>query len=200
MADKETVIGPEMRISGEVRGDEDLIIRGRVDGKVQLTQTLTVEKGAVIQADLDVRHLVVSGTVVGAIVASESVKLTASARVVGDLASPRVMMEAGAAYRGRVDMGDIAAARAAVSSRAAQRPAAGEKDAARLAPPRLATPAKALTSAKVAALSAPPVAVRAVAPAGAAAPRLASPPAFPRVAGAMGAVTPAWAKKKIRRR
>jgi cytoskeletal protein CcmA (bactofilin family) len=199
MGDKETVIGPETRISGEVHGDEDLVVRGRIDGKVQLTQTLTVEKGAVIQADVDVRHLVVSGTVVGSIVASESVKLTASARVVGDLASPRVIMEAGAAYRGRVDMGDIAAARAAVTSRAAQRSAASERIAARPAPPRMVTPAKALASGKVSAPASPAAAaVRVAVPGVVAVP--ASPPAFPRVAGATGAMTPAWAKKKIRRR
>ena len=202
MADKETVIGPETRISGEVRGEEDLIVRGRIDGRVQLTQTLTVEKGATVQADVDVRHLVVSGTVVGTIVASESVKLTSTARVVGDLASPRVMMEAGAAYRGRVDMGDIAAARAAVSSRAVQRPAASEKLAIHPAPPRMATAAKAVVSGKAAAPVAPAVpAARSTIPAaavGALGP--ASPPAFPRVAGAMGAMSPAWAKKKIRRR
>jgi cytoskeletal protein CcmA (bactofilin family) len=204
MADKETVIGPETRISGEVRGEEDLIVRGRVDGRVQLTQTLTVEKGATLQADVDVRHLIVAGAVVGSIVASESVKLTSTARVVGDLASPRVIMEAGAAYRGRVDMGDIAAARAAVSSRAVQRPAASEKPAFRPAPPRMATPAKAVVAAKVVAPAAP-AALAALAPrppavASASAPTPASPPAFPRVAGAMGAMTPAWAKKKIRRR
>ena len=204
MADKETVIGPDTRISGEVRGDEDLIVRGRIDGKVQLTQNLTVEKGATVQADVDVRQLVVSGTVVGAIVASESVKLTSTARVVGDLASPRVMMEAGAAYRGRVDMGDIAAARAAVSSRAAQRPAASEKSAIRPAPPRMAMPGKAVVVAGKAAAPVAPAA-RSTTPAaatpavaGVAAP--AAPPAFPRVAGAMGGMAPAWAKKKIRRR
>jgi cytoskeletal protein CcmA (bactofilin family) len=198
MADKETVIGPETRISGEVRGEEDLIVRGRIDGKVQLTQTLTVEKGAMVQADVDVRHLVISGTVVGTVVASESVKLTSTARVVGDLASPRVMMEAGAAYRGRVDMGDIAAARAAVSSRAVQRPAASEKSAIRPAPPRMAMPARAVIAGKAAAPVAPTARSTTPAVAGIAAP--ASPPAFPRVAGAMGTMTPAWAKKKIRRR
>ena len=196
MADKETVIGPDTRISGEVRGDEDLVVRGRIDGKIQITQTLTVEKGATVQADVDVRHLVISGTVVGTVVASESVKLTSTARVVGDLASPRVMMEAGAAYRGRVDMGDIAAARAAVSSRAVQRPAASEKSTARPAPPRMATPARAVVAGKAAAPLAP--AARPATPAVAGLP--ASPPAFPRVAGAVGAMTPAWAKKKIRRR
>ncbi|MGA7743554.1 MAG: polymer-forming cytoskeletal protein [Polyangia bacterium] len=198
MADKETVIGPETRISGEVRGEEDLIVRGHIDGKVQLTQTLTVEKGATVQADVDVRHLLIAGTVVGTMVASESVKLASTARVVGDLASPRVMMEAGAAYRGRVDMGDIAAARAAVSSRAVQRPAASEKSTTRPAPPRMATPAKAVVAGKAAAPVAP--ATRPVTPAVAGAPGPASPPAFPRVAGAMGSMTPAWAKKKIRRR
>jgi cytoskeletal protein CcmA (bactofilin family) len=201
MADKETVIGLETRISGEVRGEEDLVVRGRIDGRVQLTQTLTVEKGATVQADVDVRHLVVSGTVLGAIVASESVKLTSTARVVGDLAAPRVMMEAGAAYRGRVDMGDIAAARAAVSSRAVQRSAAGEKPAIRPAPPRMATAAKAVVVGRASAPVAPATpAARPVASAAAGAPGPASPPAFPRVAGAMGAMAPAWAKKKIRRR
>jgi cytoskeletal protein CcmA (bactofilin family) len=203
MADKETVIGLETRISGEVRGEEDLVVRGRIDGRVQITQTLTVEKGATVQAEVDVRHLVVSGTVVGAVVASESVKLTSTARVVGDLAAPRVMMEAGAAYRGRVDMGDIAAARAAVSSRAVQRSATGEKAAIRPAPPRMAMAAKAVIAGKVSVPVAPATpAVRqatSVAPA-TGAPGPASPPAFPRVAGAMGAMAPAWAKKKIRRR
>src|SRR5512145_2577243 len=98
MAERETIIGAGIRVSGEIRGDEDLLVRGRVDGKIQITQKLTVEEGAVIEADLDVRALIVSGTVVGNIVASESVKLLSSARVVGNLASPRVSMDAGAAY------------------------------------------------------------------------------------------------------
>ncbi|MBN2574978.1 MAG: polymer-forming cytoskeletal protein [Deltaproteobacteria bacterium] len=202
MADKETVIGVETRVSGEIRGGEDLVVKGRVDGKIQLSHALTVEKGAVVQADVDVRSLVVSGTLVGNTVASESVRLLASARVVGDLASPRLIMEAGAAYRGRVDMGDIEAARAAVASRAAAKPAVGRTEVARESlapsrvPPRVAAPPK---TAVLAAKAAP----RFVAPAGgekSGETGPASPPAFPRVAGAVGAVAPPWAKKKVRRR
>jgi cytoskeletal protein CcmA (bactofilin family) len=192
MADKETIIGAETRISGEIRGEEDLVIRGRVDGKIQLSQTLTVDKGGIVQADVDVKALVVGGTLVGNIVASESVRLLAGARVVGDLASPRVMMESGAAYRGRVDMGDIEAARAAVASHAVARPATSSADAARArpAPPRMAAPPKTV--------AAPPKAAPAKVAPPAAAP--AAPPAFPRVAGAVAGSAPAWAKKKIRRR
>jgi cytoskeletal protein CcmA (bactofilin family) len=200
MADMQTVIGVETRISGEIRGGEDLVVKGRVDGKIQLSHALTVDKGAIVQADVDVKSLIVSGTLVGNIVASESVRLHASARVVGDLASPRVMMEAGAAYRGRVDMGDIEAARAAVASRAVARPAMGRAEVARErpAPPRVAAPPR---TAALPAKSAP----RFVAPAAAGRPVAApaspaAPPAFPRVAGAVSSAAPSWAKKKVRRR
>jgi cytoskeletal protein CcmA (bactofilin family) len=202
MADKETVIGVETRISGEIRGEEDLVIRGRVDGKIHLSHALTVEKGAIVQADVDVRNLVISGTLVGNIVASESVRLLATARVVGDLAAPRVIMDAGAAYRGRVDMGDIEAARAAVASRAVAKPVANSASTAfnaakdRPAPPRVApTPKTAAFTAKVAPrFVAPSASDRSAESAPAA------PPAFPRVAGSVGSAAPAWAKKKIRRR
>jgi cytoskeletal protein CcmA (bactofilin family) len=191
MTDKETVIGVETRVSGEIRGGEDLVVKGRVDGKIQLTHALIVDKGAIVQADVDVKSLDVSGTLVGNIVASESVRLHPSARVVGDLASPRVMLEAGAAYRGRVDMGDIEAARAAVASRAVAKPAASPARE-RPAPPRIAAPPRtAVVASKAAPRLASPTAVERPA---------AAPPAFPRVAGAALAVAPPWAKRKVRRR
>src|SRR4051794_2509550 len=131
MTDKETVIGPETRINGEVHGDEDLVVRGRIEGKVQLSQTLTVDDGGIVQAEVDVRTLVVAGVVVGTIRASESVRLTSKARVGGDIASPKLIMDAGASYRGRIDMGDGAQA---------ARPAERRTVAARPAPARVAPP------------------------------------------------------------
>jgi cytoskeletal protein CcmA (bactofilin family) len=74
--DAETVIGPETRIAGDVRGEENLVVRGRIEGKIQLSQTLTVDDGGIVQADIDVRALVVAGVVVGTIHAAQSVRLT----------------------------------------------------------------------------------------------------------------------------
>jgi cytoskeletal protein CcmA (bactofilin family) len=198
MAENETVIGIETRVSGEIRGEQDLVVKGRVDGKIHLSQALTVEKGAIVQADVDVRNLVVLGTLVGDIVASESVRLLATARVVGDLSSPRVIMESGAAYRGRVDMGDIKAARAAVAAHSSTHNTTSTADAIkdRPAPPRVAPPPKTATLPAKAApkFAAPPTESH---------PAVSSPavpPTFPRVAGTAGSAAPAWAKKKIRRR
>jgi cytoskeletal protein CcmA (bactofilin family) len=192
MADLPTVIGLDTHVSGEISGDEDLVVKGRVDGKIHLQNALTVEKGGIVQADVDVKRLIVAGTLVGSVVASESVRLQASARVVGNLASPRVLMEAGAAYRGHVDMGDIEAARAAVAARPVVRPVSTAPVRERPAPPRMMAPPKA------AVVPVKPMAKMADKPAEVAAP--AAPPALPRVAGAVGGAAPAWAKKKLVRR
>jgi hypothetical protein len=140
-----------------------------------------------VQADVDVKILVISGVLVGTVRASESVRLTDKARVVGDIHTPRLVMEAGAAYRGRIDMGE-----------GANVPARKSTAAARPAPPRMQTPARAAAPATVVrAPTSPAAPPRVSAP-----PRPSAPPSLPRpdVAAAAGAGAPAWAKKKLRRR
>ncbi len=103
-----TVVGESILISGKLQGDEDLTVRGRVQGSITLTRTLIVEPSGVVKADSTVRNAVISGVVVGNVTASESVHLTREGRMVGDINSPRVIIVEGAAFRGRIDMGQVA--------------------------------------------------------------------------------------------
>ncbi|XXF80637.1 polymer-forming cytoskeletal protein [Myxococcaceae bacterium GXIMD 01537] len=102
-----TVVGPSILISGKLAGDEDLIVRGRVEGELTLTKTLIIEQTGVVKANVAVRNAIVSGVVVGNINATESVELTREGRMVGDIHAPRVIIVDGASFRGRVDMGDV---------------------------------------------------------------------------------------------
>jgi cytoskeletal protein CcmA (bactofilin family) len=193
MADiQQTVIGPETRIVGEVRGEEDILVQGRVEGRMALTSTLTIEDGAIVQADVEARIVLISGVVVGNITATESVRLTDKARVVGDLTSPRVVIEAGAAYKGHLEMGNVEGGVRRES--AARRTAEPAK-----APPRISVPSRVAAApgavaARVATAS-PPRAAPAPAR---------TPPSLPRAeAAAAGGVASAphpWAKKKLHRR
>jgi len=106
-----TVIGPSILINGRLTGDEDLTVRGRVEGELALTRTLIVEPSGVVKANVSVKNAVVSGVVVGNISATESVELTRDGRMVGDIRSPRVIIVDGASFRGRVDMGELAPGR-----------------------------------------------------------------------------------------
>ncbi|MEW5740989.1 MAG: polymer-forming cytoskeletal protein [Myxococcota bacterium] len=116
-----TIIGPSILISGKLSGDEDLTVRGRVEGELSLTRTLIVEPSGIVKANVAVKNAIVSGVVVGNITATESVELTKEGRMVGDIRSPRVIIVDGASFRGRVDMGNAEPRPA--SERPATRPA-----------------------------------------------------------------------------
>jgi len=102
-------IGPSISIRGEVTGDEDLLIQGRVDGSVDLKQhSVTVGPEGKVKAGIAGRIVVVEGSVEGDLRADEKVILRSSASVQGDISAPRVVLEDGARFRGGVDMGDPA--------------------------------------------------------------------------------------------
>src|SRR5438270_7894141 len=142
-----TVIGPSILISGKLSGDEDLTVRGRVEGELSLSHTLIVETSGIIKANVAVKNAIISGVVVGNINATESVELTKEGRMVGDIRAPRVIIVDGASFRGRVDMGEVEPGRINAERPSARpnvvrptvRPAA--------APPRPPTPAPTRASA-----------------------------------------------------
>jgi cytoskeletal protein CcmA (bactofilin family) len=121
--DGTTCIGESILISGSLNGDEDLTVRGRVEGTLTLTKTLVVEPTGIVKAEVQVRNCVIAGAVVGNVTATESVEITKEGRMVGDIAAPRVIIVDGASFRGRIDMGEVDV-EAEREPRAAARPAA----------------------------------------------------------------------------
>jgi cytoskeletal protein CcmA (bactofilin family) len=100
-------IGRSITIKGEVSGDEDLLIQGRVDGSIDLDQqSVTVGREGRVKANITGRVVTVEGQVEGDLKAQEQVILRSSARVHGDITAPRVVLEDGASFRGLVDMGE----------------------------------------------------------------------------------------------
>ena len=100
-------IGRSITINGEVTGDEDLLIQGKIDGSVNLKQhAVTVGPEGEVRANITARVAVIEGRVEGNIDAEEQVILRSTARVQGDLTAPRVVLEDGARFRGGVDMGE----------------------------------------------------------------------------------------------
>lgn len=113
-------IGPTTAIRGNVQGDGDLEILGRVEGSVVMTGDVTIGEGALIQSDVRGRRVVVRGAVAGNISGDEAVILEPGARVVGDLGAPQIGIHAGALVRGNVTTGaPLAAAPAPAPARAA---------------------------------------------------------------------------------
>jgi len=99
------LIGKAIRIKGELHGDEDLIIEGRVEGTIALKKNhLILERSAVITAHVEVQTVTIKGQMNGNTSASSKVEITAEAKVIGDIKAPRIVMEEGAKFRGAVEM------------------------------------------------------------------------------------------------
>jgi cytoskeletal protein CcmA (bactofilin family) len=102
-----TIIGDSILVAGDLTGDEDLTVRGRVEGTVTLTQTLVVDQTGAVNAEVRVKNCVIAGVVMGNVTATESVEITAHGRMVGDITAPRVIIVDGATFRGNIDMGAV---------------------------------------------------------------------------------------------
>jgi cytoskeletal protein CcmA (bactofilin family) len=98
-------IGQSICIRGELTGDEDLTIEGRVEGKIDLKEhNLTIGPNGRIQAEVTAKSVRVQGEVNGNVAAGEKVELAETGRVVGDIVAPRIVIADGARFKGSVDM------------------------------------------------------------------------------------------------
>jgi cytoskeletal protein CcmA (bactofilin family) len=98
-------IGPSIFIVGDLTGDEDLVIEGRVEGKVDLKQNnVTVGKNGRVRADVFGRVVTVEGEVDGNVFAQEQALLRQSGAIRGNITAPRVVLEDGSRFKGSIDM------------------------------------------------------------------------------------------------
>jgi cytoskeletal protein CcmA (bactofilin family) len=98
-------IGPSIFIKGDLTGDEDLVIEGRVEGKVDLKQNnVTVGRNGKVKADVFGRVVVIEGEVDGNVFAQEQAILKQSGAIRGNITAPRVVLEDGSRFKGTIDM------------------------------------------------------------------------------------------------
>ena len=103
-------IGKTIVICGEVKGGEDLIVDGRVEGTITLIESrLTIGPNASVSADLSAKDVLIQGHVQGNVVASGRVELRAGCTMEGDIRALRLAVEDNAVFRGKVDLTQAAA-------------------------------------------------------------------------------------------
>lgn len=108
------VIGPRIRINGDVSGDEDLVIEGSVEGKVSLgDHRVDIGPSGQVKADIEAKVVKIDGVVEGDVNAGEKVIISRSGNVRGNIVAPRMTLEDGAKFKGSIDMdpGESAAPR-----------------------------------------------------------------------------------------
>src|ERR1700761_1183942 len=99
------VVGKSVQIRGEVKGNEDLLVEGLVEGTIALSEhRLTIGANARVTANVTARDVVVQGTLKGDIHAAGRVELRAGSHVNGDIRAARLSVEDNAIYSGKVEL------------------------------------------------------------------------------------------------
>lgn len=113
-------IGKSIVVKGELSGNEDLRVEGRVEGKIDLNQNLlTVGESGKVKAQIFAKTVVIIGEVLGNVTAVEKVSIQEKGVVDGDISSPRVAIAEGAHFRGSIDMRRSESAKPAAAAAAA---------------------------------------------------------------------------------
>lgn len=98
-------IGPKIRFKGELVGEEDLLVQGKVEGTIDLKgHKLTVGEKGVLHANVSAKMVTIEGRVEGDVFGEECIAIRASSHVQGNIKAERVILEDGAKFRGSIDM------------------------------------------------------------------------------------------------
>ena len=99
-----TILGDATSFTGDLTFSTSLRIEGRYAGRIESPGTLHIASGARVEADIVVGAVVVAGTVVGNIHASERLEIQATGQVIGNIRTPKLKVAEGVSFRGRCDM------------------------------------------------------------------------------------------------
>jgi cytoskeletal protein CcmA (bactofilin family) len=97
-----TLIGPELLLSGELVSEENIHVRGTVEGNISTSGSLFVESSGLVKGDVTAENVVVEGSVEGTVIAAQKFELRPAGRIQGDIRASVVSIAEDSFLRGRV--------------------------------------------------------------------------------------------------
>jgi cytoskeletal protein CcmA (bactofilin family) len=92
------------KISGKLRFDGPARIDGTIDGEVD-GKEITIGESAVVTAQIRADSIVVCGKVKGEITATQKIEIHPTAKIVGNITAPKLIIHEGAIFEGQCSMG-----------------------------------------------------------------------------------------------
>jgi cytoskeletal protein CcmA (bactofilin family) len=104
-ADCATVIGNDVVIKGEITVEKGLRVDGQIEGAVTTKGRVHVGKTGTLNAEVNGGSVIVEGRVKGNVTATDRVTLEATSNVSGDLCATKLIVNEGASFVGKVNVG-----------------------------------------------------------------------------------------------
>lgn len=103
-ASGQTVVGNSVKLEGDLILDEDILIGGKVTGKVSTTKNLTIGETAEVKANIEAENIVIAGKAEGDVKAHEKLEINATGKVKGNITAKTLSIAQGAVFSGQCAM------------------------------------------------------------------------------------------------
>lgn len=102
-----SIIGPGMKVVGDVEAEGTLRIEGVIEGKVHAGKAVVVGKDGQVHGDILTQDAVIGGHVEGSILADSRLELQATCVVDGEIRARRLKLDEGGRVTGQVRVGEV---------------------------------------------------------------------------------------------
>ncbi len=99
------IINAGTSIVGDINSEGDLRIDGSVKGSIVVKSKLVIGPSSKIEGNIKAANCDISGLVNGNMEIGELLSVKATAKIVGDITSQKLIIESGAEFNGRSQMG-----------------------------------------------------------------------------------------------
>jgi cytoskeletal protein CcmA (bactofilin family) len=107
VSDVNTLVGRGSHFEGKMTFEGTVRVDGSFAGEIVSDDTLIIGESAEVRAELDVATVIIYGVVYGNIHATGSIQLKPGAHLVGNIVTPALVVEPGAAFDGSCRMGAV---------------------------------------------------------------------------------------------
>ena len=97
-----TVVDADVTLVGEMVSDENIRVRGRVEGNVATSGSVIIEPRGSVRGDITAENLIVEGTIEGKVVVARKFELRPTGRMRGDIRASIVAIAEDAFLQGKV--------------------------------------------------------------------------------------------------
>lgn len=102
---EQATLGATMVVKGELSGSQAFFVDGRVEGSIRFpNHRVTVGRGAVVEAKIEAKEVIIMGTVTGNIDCGDRVDIRSEAVLTGDVVTQRISIDEGALVKGSVEV------------------------------------------------------------------------------------------------
>ena len=93
-----------MKVKGNISSDEEILIEGFVDGKINIKHNVIIGNNGKVNADIHAKEIIIKGSVTGNVYAEEKVEIYPGGILNGDIVSEKVILADGSKFKGNIDM------------------------------------------------------------------------------------------------